>query len=294
MRVPGSDVDLRLVGYFTVVAEHLNFGRAAVALHVAQPALSRQIQRLEEQLGVRLFDRTPQGSRLTEAGRAFLPQAQLLLSTARQAVLAARAAAPPESITIGYAEGLVITQAVRDLRRRRPDATVSTRHVGWNDAAALREHRVDALVTRAPLPFPAERLDVTVLYDEPRMLIVPVTHRLAGKESISPDDLVGEGLLDCPRAVPAWDEFWRLSAAPTGVTSVEGFDFEEKLELVAEGRAVLLWPAGDRRAALHPDLTTVPIDGIEPCQVVMIARAGDPNPLVRAFRESALARVAAA
>lgn len=55
--------------YFTVVAEHLNFGRAAAELHLAQPSLSRQIQRLEHRLGVRLLDRTPQGSRLTEAGR---------------------------------------------------------------------------------------------------------------------------------------------------------------------------------------------------------------------------------
>jgi DNA-binding transcriptional LysR family regulator len=72
----GEDLERRLVRYFTAVAEHLNFGRAAAELHLAQPSLSRQIQRLEERLGVRLLDRTPQGSRLTEAGKAFLPKAQ--------------------------------------------------------------------------------------------------------------------------------------------------------------------------------------------------------------------------
>ena len=81
----GADLDLRLVRYFSVVAEHLNFGRAAAVLHVAQPSLSRQIQRLEDQLGVRLLDRTPQGSRLTEAGHAFLPHAQALSNHARTA-----------------------------------------------------------------------------------------------------------------------------------------------------------------------------------------------------------------
>src|SRR5277367_3711310 len=64
---PPLDLDLRLVRYFTVVAEHRHFGRAAAALHLAQPSLSRQIQRLEQQLGARLLARTPQGSQLTEA-----------------------------------------------------------------------------------------------------------------------------------------------------------------------------------------------------------------------------------
>ncbi|HXO23759.1 MAG TPA: LysR family transcriptional regulator, partial [Streptosporangiaceae bacterium] len=63
---PPPDLDLRLVRYFTMVAEHRHFGRAAAALHLAQPSLSRQIQRLEQQLGARLLDRTPQGSQLTE------------------------------------------------------------------------------------------------------------------------------------------------------------------------------------------------------------------------------------
>jgi DNA-binding transcriptional LysR family regulator len=289
VRVPGSDLDLRLVGYFTVVAEHQNFGRAAAALHVAQPALSRQIQRLEERLGVRLFDRTPQGSRLTEAGHAFLPEARRLLRAADQAVLAARAAAPAESVTIGYADDLVITPAIRDLRRRRPAAVVHTRHLRGNDPGALAERRVDALVTRAPLPFPDDGLHTTVLYEEPRVLVLPRTHHLAGRDSVRPGDLVDEAALDCPAAVPAWADFWRLGPPSADVPVAGGFDFEEKLDLVAEGRAVLALPAGDRRVTLHPDLVTVPIVDAEPCRVVVVTRVGERSPLVGAFRASALA-----
>lgn len=69
----GQDLELRLVRYFTVVAAHQHFGRAAADLHVAQPALSRQIQRLEKHLGARLLDREPKGTRLTPAGQRFLP-----------------------------------------------------------------------------------------------------------------------------------------------------------------------------------------------------------------------------
>ena len=79
------DLDLRLVRYFTVVADNRHFGRAAAELRIAQPSLRRQIRHLEQQLGARLLDRTPQGSRLTEAGEVFLPRAKALLRSAAQA-----------------------------------------------------------------------------------------------------------------------------------------------------------------------------------------------------------------
>jgi DNA-binding transcriptional LysR family regulator len=196
---PPPDLDLRLVRYFTVVAEHLHFGRAAAALRLAQPSLSRQIRHLEQQLGARLLDRTPQGSRLTEAGEVFLPHARALLRSATQAAARTRAAAEPSRITIGYITNVIVTPAVRDLRRRHPDAEVRALHLDWNEArAALLDHRVDALVAR--LPFPTDQLHVTVLYDEPRVLLVPVSHRLAGKESVGLDDIADEPL---PRAEDA-------------------------------------------------------------------------------------------
>src|SRR5262249_34865185 len=103
----GVDLDLRLVGYFVAVAEHRHFGRAAAALRVAQPALSRQIRRLEQQMGVRLLHRSPQSTRLTEAGEVFLPRAKALLRSAAQATAQARDAAQPSRITIGYTTGMI-------------------------------------------------------------------------------------------------------------------------------------------------------------------------------------------
>ncbi|GAB2654294.1 LysR substrate-binding domain-containing protein [Saccharopolyspora gloriosae] len=287
----GSDLDLRLVRYFTVIAEHLNFARAAAALHIAQPSLSRQIQRLEDALGVRLLERTTQGSSLTAAGAAFLPRAQELLHSARRAVHTARAAAPPRTVTVGYVEDLIVTLAVRDLRRRHPDAHVRTRHLDWDETGALADRRVDVLVARTPLPIPADDLDVTTLYDEPRSLLVPASHRLAGKESVRAEDFADEPLVACAGMAAVWTGFWRLEPrpgdgrAPVGPMLVD--TFEDKLEVVADGRAVALVPANDRRCALRDDLTTVPVEGIAPCQVVVATRAGDRSPLVAQFRESA-------
>src|ERR1700759_418684 len=129
---PAADLDLRLVRYFVAVAEHRHFGRAATALRVAQPSLSRQIRRLEQQVGVRLFDRTPQSTRLTKAGEVLLPRAKVLLRSAGQAVARARDTAQPGRITIGYTTTLIITPAVRALRREHPEADVQTVHLGWN------------------------------------------------------------------------------------------------------------------------------------------------------------------
>ncbi len=99
---PEADLDLRLVRYFTVVAEHRHFGRAAAALHLAQPSLQPADPPPRAAAGARLLDRTPQGSRLTEAGEVFLPARQGAAALGGPGRGATRAAAPPSRITVGY------------------------------------------------------------------------------------------------------------------------------------------------------------------------------------------------
>jgi DNA-binding transcriptional LysR family regulator len=290
---PPLDLDLRLVRYFTVVAEHRHFGRAAEALHVAQPSLSRQIRHLEQQLGARLLDRTPQGSRLTEAGEVFLPLARALLRSADQAAARTRAAAQPSRITIGYTIGLIVTPAVRQLRREHPDADVQTLHLDWNQPReALLDHQVDAVVTRLPLR--TAGLHVTILYDEPRVLLVPLDHRLAGKESVSIDDIADEPIPRLPD--PAWNAYWRIDPRPDGSPAPDGplvEAIEDKNELIAAGQAVAVIPAGVAVGRPRPDLTTIPLDGVEPSHVVLATRAGDRGRLVTAFRKCAQALLGA-
>ncbi|RKR87358.1 DNA-binding transcriptional LysR family regulator [Micromonospora pisi] len=280
----GQDLELRLVRYFTAVAAHQNFGRAAADLHVAQPALSRQIQRLEKQLGARLLDRVPQGTRLTPAGQAFLPRAQALLQAARQAELAVRDQAETERITIGYVEDLVITAAVRELRRRHPHAEITTRYLSCRDVGALSDKRVDALIGRAPLPLAADKVLTTPLYEEPRMLVVPRGHSLADRASVTSEELAGEKAVPCAFETADWTSYQLLGP---GVPPMESY--EDKLELVASGRAIAVLPVGDLRSSLRPDLVTVPIKGAPPSRVVVVSRKGDPNPMIKSFRLAAKA-----
>jgi DNA-binding transcriptional LysR family regulator len=281
---PPADLDLRLVRYFTVVADRRHFGRAATDLRIAQPSLSRQIRRLEQQVGARLLDRTPQGSQLTEAGEVFLPRAKALLRAADQAAASARAAAQPSRIVLGYTVNLIITPAVRELRRQHPDADVQTLHLAWNEArAALLDHRVDAVVTR--LPIETSQLHVSILYDEPRELLVPLDHRLAGKESVTLDDIAGEPI---PRvADPAWNAYWRIDPRPDGTRAPDGpliETVEDKFEFIAAGEAVSIVPAG---GTYRSDLTTIPLHGVDPIHVVLATRADDRSRLVAVFRKLA-------
>jgi len=267
-------LDLRLVGYFVAVAEHRHFGRAATALRVAQPSLSRQIRRLEQQIGVRLFDRTSQSTRLTEAGEVFLPRARALLCSAAQAIAQARCAAQPGRITIGCTTCVIITPAVRALRREHPDADVQALHLDWNRPRdALLDHRVDAMV--ALLPFSTDQLHVTILYDEPRVVVVAVDHRLAGRQSVTIDDIADEPIPKLRDCDPAWNAFWRIDPRPDGRQAPDGPFFEtleDGSELIAAGQAVAI--TIDFHQRLRPDITTVPLEGVEPGHVVVASRAG--------------------
>jgi DNA-binding transcriptional LysR family regulator len=281
------DLDLRLVRYFTVVAEQRHFGRAAAALCITQPSLSRQVRRLEKDLRARLFDRTPQGAQLTEAGEVFLPRARALLRSAAQAAAATHAAATPGHIVIGYTNGVDVTPAVRELRRRHPEADVRTLRIPWNEPRqALLGHQADAVVCRLPLEPGGLRL--TPLYDEPRVLLVPLDHRLAGKESVTLDDIADE---PTPKLTDElWNAYWRIDPRPDGSPAPDGpliSTFEDKLEVIAAGQAVAILSAALRADRLHPGITSVPLEGVEPSQVVLATRAEEDGGLVASFTEDA-------
>lgn len=295
MNDSGVDLELRLVRYFTVVAEQLNFSRAAAELRLAQPSLSRQIQRLEKRLGVRLLDRTPQGALLTEAGKAFLPQAQALLRAARQAALTARAYAPAGKVIVGYVEDLIITPAVRELRRLHPGAEISTHHLECHEQRAFTEGQVDVLVARDPLFIPTAGARITVLYEEPRMLVVPTDHHLADRTAVSPDDFAGEEFI-CPhggaRSIYPTGSYRESDPGPISAGPLNE-SFEDRLELIAGGQAIAVLPVGDRRISLRTDLVTVPVVGFAASRVLVASRIGDPNPLVAEFLRTATAQLAA-
>lgn len=148
-----ENMELRHVRYFATVAELLNFTKAAAKLRIAQPALSRQIHDLEEELGVSLLERNSRFVRLTDAGKAFLIDARELLRRADAAVQTARAFATGErgEIQIGYAPSLtveVLPEALRAFEKQCPQVRVSLHDLSIQEMLqSLRAGRLDAALT---------------------------------------------------------------------------------------------------------------------------------------------------
>jgi len=279
----GMDLDLRLVRSFTVVADELHFGRAAARLFVAQPALSRQIRRLETSLGVELLDRTTRRVELTAAGSSFLVQARRLLAAGERAQAAAQQDAASR-ITVGFSAGLTITAAVSAFRADYPNAEIRMKRLEWFEQHdAVRDGGVDVSIGRLPI----DDTDVAVrpIYEEPRVVMLPAGHRFAGKESLSILDLADEPIARHEGAV-AWDAFWRVDPRPDGRPAPDGpivESVEEKLEHVASGDCIAILPASAADRYIRSDVCGILIHDIAPAIVAITTRREHHPPMLLAF-----------
>ncbi|MFI6597990.1 LysR family transcriptional regulator [Nonomuraea sp. NPDC050536] len=273
-----GDLDLRKLRYFVAVAEHLNFGRAAQELHIAQPVLSRQIRALEDDLKARLFDRTRRATTLTPAGQRLLEDARPLLAAARAA--RRRVTGDPLVLTVGFMPGLIVTPAVRAFGRRHPEVTVELLRTSWDDqVAVIHDGRVDLGFVR--LPIDERGLEVRPLLEEPRVAVLPRDHPLAGKERVTLADLEAEPLLQAPSVVPEWHGRRPRELPPQR-------SVEEKLEHVAAHHGIIILPLSVTTFYTRPDVTHVPVDGLAPNRVALAWPATRRTPLLLDFAEAAL------
>jgi DNA-binding transcriptional LysR family regulator len=278
-----ADVDLRKLRYFVAVAEQLHFGRAAEALHIAQPALSRQIRALEDELKVQLFVRDKRATELTPAGRQLLADAEPLLASAdalhRRVT---RAACGTGSFTIGFMPGLMVTEAVRALAGRHPQVTVNVLRTNWDDqTAVLHDGRVDVSYIR--LPVDQSGLQIQALLAEPRVAVFPAGHRLAGKDTIAIADLADEHLLQDPEAVPEWRDIATEMRSRQRPSAPFFRTVEEKLEHVAAGHGIVLLPLSTAVFYTRPDIAYSYVSDIGPNKVCLAWDATRRSELIQDF-----------
>jgi DNA-binding transcriptional LysR family regulator len=262
-----GDVNLRRMRYFVALAEELHFGRAADRLHIAQPVLSRQIRALETELGATLVSRDAGRVRLTSAGRQLLDDAVPLLAAAavlrRRVRLAARGAG---RLTVGFMPGITVTPMVRLLRARHPDIDVRLLRTDWfNQVDVLHDGRVDVSLVR--LPIATEGVQTLVLFEEPRVAVVPVDHRMASRDDVQMADLAGERLLQDRAAVPEWSQVADDDDHSLQLPVINSV--EEKLELVASGQGFAIIPLSTARFYTRSDVAVVSVGGLAPSRVAL-------------------------
>jgi LysR family transcriptional regulator, hydrogen peroxide-inducible genes activator len=188
-----SALSLRDLQYIVAVAQHGHFGRAAGACHVSQPALSGQIKKIEELLGIALFERSNRRVAVTEIGQAVVAQARLVLEEAEKIVDLAKAVR--EALAGSFRLGAIATlgpylmpHLLGSLRREYPKLELILKE-GLTDGllAELRAGRLDAVL--AARTFDEDGLTVFPLFTEPFLLTLPKNHALAGRTLIKVTDL---------------------------------------------------------------------------------------------------------
>jgi len=221
--IVGSTVELRHLRYFVAVAEAENVLRAATQkLHVSQPAVSRQIRDLEDELGAQLFERTGKSVKLTDAGLLFLKEARAVLERTDEAVRSVRAfvQAGETELQVGYTPALraqIVSPTLRTFRQAMPKVHVKL-HDWSNDkiVTGLRDGRLQlAFIVRPSKRGEFRDLRFEELLREQVRLAVPPTHPFARRRSVSLADAGKEPFVGLTREdFPDYDAYLNAVFAP--------------------------------------------------------------------------------
>jgi len=284
-------MELRQLAYFEVIAEELHFGRASLRLSVAQPALTRQVQQLEKELGVQLFDRSHRRIRLTDAGQAFLIEARELLAKAEQAKDSARRAALGETgrLTVAFVGSATygpLPLILRAFRERFPAVHLLLDEMDSSaQGAALLDRRVDVGFLRTPLADP--ELASETLLREPIVVALPQGHPLSRRTSVPLAELAGEPFVLFHRGQqPGYAEVVLAVCAAAGFQprlAQEAIEVQTAIGLVGAGFGVCLVPEAVR-GLRRPGVVYRPLESPPPMtELVAVYRRDNRGPAVREF-----------
>jgi DNA-binding transcriptional LysR family regulator len=238
--------------YFLAVAEQLHFGRAAAALHISQPPLSRAIRALEQRLGVVLFARSRRRVELTPEGTRLLGEARRLLGQLERTVQEVRGMARGEEgrLRIGFvslADYGVLPGLLKAFKSARPGIALALREMlSPEQAAALAAGELDFGLLLPPVS-DAEPLEHLVVQRERFVVALPSSHRLAaGKGKLAVSALAGEPFVMVPRDIaPGLYDIVTGLAARAGISfnvAQEAIQMQTVVSLVSSGLGVAIVP----------------------------------------------------
>lgn len=286
-------MELRQLRYLVAVADELNFTRAAEKLRVAQPALSRQIRQLEEELAVQLLERDSRHVKLTPAGAAFVGEARVLLEQSAKAIRAAQAGGQTTTLNVGYVWGLFhsyVPNVIANFRRAYPETAVNLfDFTATQQAAALKGDRLDAGFIGFTHEADAAGLEKQQVGESTFVAALPKGHPLEKRERLPLTDLASDGFfLISEQTYPGASQLVMEAFKQAG--------FRPKILQTAErGHTILSLVAGGCGVALVPEpLRALPHDGVvfrtlfpAPRAGLFIAwKAAPENPVREAFLKS--------
>lgn len=302
-----SGMELRHLRYFRAIGREEHFGRAAAALRVAQPALTRQIRDLETELGVELFERLPRGVRLSGAGRVFLEEVEEILKQVDRAVDRARRMGSGHlgTIRVGLSEIMAaydfISRGLFDFRENEPSVVLDLRSTGsLAQIAALKDGTLDVgIVYDAHIDErDRETLDCAQIGTGETMLAVHESHRFASRQSVTMAEIADEPVLG-PARMLAPGYYDRVMAACIASGSAPRFVQECTtnsilFSLVAVGMGVgIVTTAGPHSPSHNIRLVPIADLGLK-FQVMLVWRARDGSAALRRFLDMMLRHAARA
>jgi DNA-binding transcriptional LysR family regulator len=280
------DVELRHLRAFVAVGRQLSFTRAAAALLITQPALTRTVQQLEAALDLALLERDSRHVALTPAGAVLLEQAQQALAAVDRALAAVR---EHVVVRLGFSWLLPDPWAQRAVRRYEDATGDSVTLVRVDDPlAAVLRGAVDVAVVRGAgeVPPPARSVH---LFDETRVAVCAAASPLADRAELHWLDVARWPLV--VNTVSGTTGPWSWPAGRGPATIVETANFDEWLESVAADRGIGVVPEVAERRAIHPGVRFVPLVDAPTSPVSLVFVPDGPGARIRRFVEAAVAAV---
>ncbi len=286
-------MELRHLRYFVAVAETFNFVHAAERLGISQPALSQQIGRLEDEIGVILLWRTRHKVELTPAGEVFLAEARLVLAQVDQAVQKAQRAAEGKigNLRLGFVGSVLysfLPQAIRAYRQRYPNVELHLQELSSHDQIeALLNRQIDAGILYGPVS--SDEIVTETLLEQPLVAALPEGHPLAQRQTLTLPALAGEPFIALERSSePALvDRFTAIFQEAGVVPHVvqEARQIQTVLGLVSAGVGLFVMSAYIQN--IHQDgVVYVPVAEPSPrLRLSLARRKGETPPVLESFRQ---------
>lgn len=284
-------MELRHLHYFIAVAEELHFSRAAERLCISQPPLSQQIRDLEDELGVKLFERTKRQVHLTEAGKVFLERSYRVLAQLEQAVEATQRIGRGEvgRLAIGFVSSATYTllpEIVRVFRAQFSAVELRLHELTTTQQIqALHDKQVDVGIVRSAISEPG--LSVECFLPESLVLALPETHPLSAQTQVSLSTLADESFILFPAKLgPVFYEQIIHICKQAGFrpkVAQEAVQMETIIGLVAAGLGIAIVPASMQNFPRSGVIYRALQEQIPNTGLYLAWRQQDASPVISAF-----------